>query len=64
VQLNGDTGEVDVTFARSDFFTDRSPVIGHVGETQLRQINVLIAEVPVREMWFKNHESLFFNHAN
>jgi len=30
----------------------------------LRQINVLIAEVPVREMWFKNHESLFFNHAN
>jgi hypothetical protein len=63
VQLNRETKEVDVTFARSDFFTNRTPVVGHVGAAQLQEINALIAEVPAHQAWFQQHEDLFFTHV-
>src|SRR5205809_511536 len=43
VEANRQNGEVDVTIARGDFFTDRTPVIGHFGRAQLQQIGTLIA---------------------
>jgi hypothetical protein len=64
VEANRESGEVDVTVARSDFFTDRTPLVGHFGTAQLQQIQTLIAEAPAREGWFKEHEALFFTQAS
>jgi hypothetical protein len=60
IEANRENREVDVTVARSDFFADRSPVVGHVGRTQLEQIGAMISETSSREKWFRAHETLFF----
>jgi hypothetical protein len=60
IQANRETGQVDVTVALSDFFPDRTPIVGHVSGGQLQAINDLIDEVPAREKWFKHHEAWFF----
>jgi len=64
VEANRQNGEVNVTIARGDFFTDRTPVIGHFGRAQLQQIGTLIADAPARENRFREHETLFFSRAN
>jgi hypothetical protein len=61
VHLNHETREADVTIAKSDFFPNRDPIVGHIGEAQFQRINTLLAEVPGREKWFREHESLFFS---
>ena len=60
VEANRHSGQVDVTVARSDFFTDRSSLIGHIGSAQFEQIHAMISEASDREEWFKGHETLFF----
>jgi hypothetical protein len=62
VEANRETKQVDVTIARSEFFNDRTPLIGHFGAAELEKINGLLGEVTNREAWFKEHESLFFEH--
>lgn len=64
ILANRQTDQVDVTIALDDFFSDRTPVVGHVSADQLEAVNNLIAEVPAREKWFREHESWFFTAPN
>jgi hypothetical protein len=60
LEANRETNQVDVIFARSEFFPNRTPVIGHIGAAELQKINGLLGEVANREAWFREHEALFF----
>ncbi len=60
LEANRQTRDVDVTIARRDFFTDRSPVVGRLTRERLDEIRALIAESEKQQAWFAEHEALFF----